>query len=251
MQHPHSRQGAFTLIELLVVIAIIAILAAILFPVFGRARENARRSSCQSNLKQIGLGITQYAQDYDEILILGGQGNTTSDQKWMDIVQPYGESSQLFTCPSDSGANRILEAPGSARTTNAYGSYALNFYYYVGGAPTPPAGQALASIGQAAETVLVGEVNQQDVNPLLFWRENDTNPTVFSGNGVRVLRNKNLSLTFDWGLVERHLETTNVLFVDGHVKALKVDALTQRGSTTAYSGGAPGGNYRLLTIEED
>src|SRR5476649_2802466 len=61
-----QHAGAFTLIELLVVIAIIAILAAILFPVFARARENARRASCQSNLKQIGLGITQYCQDYDE-----------------------------------------------------------------------------------------------------------------------------------------------------------------------------------------
>ncbi|RYG53119.1 DUF1559 domain-containing protein, partial [bacterium] len=64
-----TTRKAFTLIELLVVIAIIAILAAILFPVFGRARENARRSSCQSNLKQIGLGIMQYTQDYDERII--------------------------------------------------------------------------------------------------------------------------------------------------------------------------------------
>jgi prepilin-type N-terminal cleavage/methylation domain-containing protein len=63
-----KSHSAFTLIELLVVIAIIAMLAAILFPVFGRARENARRSSCQSNLKQIGLGIMQYTQDYDERL---------------------------------------------------------------------------------------------------------------------------------------------------------------------------------------
>lgn len=63
---------AFTLIELLVVIAIITLLAAILFPVFARARENARRSSCQSNLKQIGIGIAQYTQDYDEKMPLGG-----------------------------------------------------------------------------------------------------------------------------------------------------------------------------------
>ena len=79
-----AHQG-FTLIELLVVIAIIAILAAILFPVFGRARENARRSSCQSNLKQIGLGLIQYSQDYDEKLIhatLPTNGNV----KWQLLV---------------------------------------------------------------------------------------------------------------------------------------------------------------------
>src|SRR5687767_10691477 len=63
-----TRKTAFTLIELLVVIAIIALLAAILFPVFARARENARRAGCQSNLKQIGLGIMQYSQDYDELM---------------------------------------------------------------------------------------------------------------------------------------------------------------------------------------
>ncbi|RYG63911.1 DUF1559 domain-containing protein, partial [bacterium] len=72
-----SRKGAFTLIELLVVIAIIAILAAILFPVFGRARENARRSSCLSNMKQIGLGMMQYTQDYDEKF--PAPGNTAVD----------------------------------------------------------------------------------------------------------------------------------------------------------------------------
>ena len=91
------RQNAFTLIELLVVIAIIAILAAILFPVFGRARENARRSSCQSNLKQIGLGALQYSQDYDEYTLSYQQGN----QKWGDLAQPYLKSIQILKCPSD------------------------------------------------------------------------------------------------------------------------------------------------------
>src|SRR3954469_17430376 len=91
----------FTLIELLVVIAIIAILAAILFPVFARARENARRAACQSNLKQIGLGIAQYTQDYDERLPgVGGQNTTYS---WRSRIDPYIKSTQIFLCPSGNG----------------------------------------------------------------------------------------------------------------------------------------------------
>ncbi|RYG65392.1 DUF1559 domain-containing protein, partial [bacterium] len=113
------QQRGFTLIELLVVIAIIAILAAILFPVFGRARENARRSSCQSNLKQIGLGIMQYVQDYDERLpgATDGTGGVSQFGGWMyyDVfgrpatfrpangsIFPYIKSTQIFVCPSDS-----------------------------------------------------------------------------------------------------------------------------------------------------
>src|SRR4028118_2247831 len=94
----------FTLIELLVVIAIIAILASILFPVFARARENARRSSCQSNLKQIGLGILQYVQDYDERYPMYRIDSATTGLRstWFAQAQPYLKSTQLFACPSDS-----------------------------------------------------------------------------------------------------------------------------------------------------
>jgi prepilin-type N-terminal cleavage/methylation domain-containing protein/prepilin-type processing-associated H-X9-DG protein len=99
----------FTLIELLVVIAIIAVLAAILFPVFARARENARRASCQSNLKQIGLGIAQYTQDYDERMPLAysyfGSATTLPAGQtafgWADAVQPYIKSTQVLQCPSE------------------------------------------------------------------------------------------------------------------------------------------------------
>ena len=94
------RRG-FTLIELLVVIAIIAILAAILFPVFAKAREKARQSSCLSNVKQIGLGIMQYAQDWDEML----PGYTMGGVPYYDAISPYIKNSQILRCPS----NRTLD----------------------------------------------------------------------------------------------------------------------------------------------
>src|SRR4051812_17085103 len=100
-----NRRTAFTLIELLVVIAIIAILASILFPVFGRARENARRSSCLSNMKQIGLGMYQYSQDYDEKFMLEWDGGT--DAGWKQIVQPYLKSTQIWACPSNTLNSQI------------------------------------------------------------------------------------------------------------------------------------------------
>jgi len=120
------KKNGFTLIELLVVIAIIAILAAILFPVFAKAREKARQSSCASNLKQIALGITQYCQDYDETFppnklngynaadtpqtdtsapgshfVTCSQGATDGyNISWMDLINPYVKSWRIFQCPS-------------------------------------------------------------------------------------------------------------------------------------------------------
>ncbi|MDF2441336.1 MAG: hypothetical protein JWN98_2320, partial [Abditibacteriota bacterium] len=120
MKHTAQNGNGFTLIELLVVIAIIGILAAILFPVFSRARENARRANCQSNLKQIGLGFAQYTQDYDERLPLTSDGFNGNGK--FDVWNPYSDfspantrfemrqstlmsylkSTQIFVCPSDS-----------------------------------------------------------------------------------------------------------------------------------------------------
>ncbi len=95
-----SNRGAFTLIELLVVIAIISLLAAILFPVFARARENARKTSCLSNVRQLAVGFTQYFQDYDEQFPLLGK-NGAPDTSWIYTMQPYIKSTQLLRCPSD------------------------------------------------------------------------------------------------------------------------------------------------------
>src|SRR6201985_294498 len=95
-----SRPNAFTLIELLVVIAIIAILAAILFPVFAQARESARRTSCLSNVKQMGLAFAMYNQDYDEttpaVIHLNG---SNADPDFWSIIQPYIKNVSMFYCP--------------------------------------------------------------------------------------------------------------------------------------------------------
>ena len=90
----------FTLIELLVVIAIIAILAAILFPVFARAREKARQTNCLSNTKQLMLGILMYAQDYDENICYGQNDDSDGTRYWRDVVQPYLKNTQVVRCPS-------------------------------------------------------------------------------------------------------------------------------------------------------
>jgi prepilin-type N-terminal cleavage/methylation domain-containing protein/prepilin-type processing-associated H-X9-DG protein len=131
-----TRRRGFTLIELLVVIAIIAILAAILFPVFARAREKARQSSCSSNLKQIGLAIMMYAQDYDECYP-NPYHTVTNSPLWQDIIQPYMKNTQLLICPSKGG-------------TNWYASYGWNYQMVAWG-------MSMAVIMSPAETIMNGD----------------------------------------------------------------------------------------------
>lgn len=112
------KTNGFTLIELLVVIAIIAILAAILFPVFAKVREKARQTSCLSNEKQLGLGFAQYYQDYDEkwpapdLQSAGVSKVTNNGEGWAGVIFPYVKSTGVFKCPDDSTSSMVLDAGG-------------------------------------------------------------------------------------------------------------------------------------------
>jgi prepilin-type N-terminal cleavage/methylation domain-containing protein/prepilin-type processing-associated H-X9-DG protein len=211
----HSK--GFTLIELLVVVAIIAILATILFPVFARARENARRASCQSNLKQIGLAWAQYTQDYDE------KYPSVFEPSWDKGVEPYmgtkvqGTSTKnplVFRCPSDytgtgsfAGKERTYSA-NRGRLVQADNSIIYTGAFSFAGDTTPkPAGaRALAEIQDPAGTILISE------------RPGGGNSFgLSSGSVMDRPRHQWLDVAYPTTL---HFEGWNYLFCDGHVKWL-------------------------------
>ncbi|NUP99939.1 MAG: DUF1559 domain-containing protein [Armatimonadetes bacterium] len=198
------KRRAFTLIELLVVIAIIAILAAILFPVFAKAREKARQSSCQSNMKQVGVAFLQYVQDYDErcpdfststaAVVWHPDGPGTSGNHaagyyldLIDYIYPYGKSVQQWACPSMNASVVTYH--------DAYG-YA-NLWLD---------GRSLAEVPSSAEQV----VSIETINAWL--------------DGASQLRSR--TGTPAGRLDERHNDGLNVTYLDGHVKWQKMTALT-------------------------
>ena len=217
-----SRSG-FTLVELLVVIAIISILAAILFPVFARARETARRSACLSNQKQLGLGFMQYFQDYDEQFPLLGKGGA-AETSWFFTMQPYVKSTQLLRCPSDSSTNWIADADyknpavaylpdGTTRARRS--SYTLNGYLPAGNSNAGQGGNFphLASIEKQAELIFLSE------SPLNYggnyFHAHVWNPPTSTGHWD-IAKNRPDDLAYD-----RHLEGFNATFLDGHAKFVR------------------------------
>jgi prepilin-type N-terminal cleavage/methylation domain-containing protein/prepilin-type processing-associated H-X9-DG protein len=238
---PSPRLG-FTLIELLVVIAIIAILAAILFPVFSKAREKARQTSCASNEKQLGLAFLQYQQDYDEAfpagtVFLGGCTNRMNG--WAAPIYPYVKSKAVYTCPDDPTVSYTLGAVAM--------SYGVNANAFTGWIP------ALGGIcPSAVKPAIASEFKAPAVTVLLFEEQNEiADPTAFMG----IQNNPGTSpgdsgvgdggnLGYTWGgqvfatgpmggprpslhpftLVAtgtRHDDGAEYLMVDGHVKFLR------------------------------
>lgn len=215
-----KRTSGFTLIELLVVIAIIAILAAILFPVFARAREAARATSCKSNLKQIATAMLMYVQDYDETMfhgVIGGTGlcgtggmhgtvlgtwpdGTPMYGYWNAVIQPYVKNASLFACPSEAPPHKWNNPCNNGPITPVtyWGDYSMNQFAY---------NQPLALFGSPASTALIVEVRAQ------YFRQY-CNHTINTCCGA---------VTTDGiqGPRPRHSDTFNVAFADGHVKALK------------------------------
>jgi prepilin-type N-terminal cleavage/methylation domain-containing protein/prepilin-type processing-associated H-X9-DG protein len=201
------RRG-FTLIELLVVIAIIAILAAILFPVFAKAREKARQTSCLANLKQIGLANLMYAQDYDERLAISWGGGPPVGGVWMDILLPYIKNVQIFTCPSDA-ANRWT----GDRYQGSYVGYGYNLLI---------PGLALAQINAPSVLAMFGDSGYlpssfgANIGYYMMDWDGYAGPSP-PDNGVPP--------------AARHNEGANICFADGHAKWLRKEKIGVYGDT--------------------
>ncbi|MBV9866178.1 MAG: DUF1559 domain-containing protein [Abitibacteriaceae bacterium] len=254
-----APKSGFTLIELLVVIAIIAILAAILFPVFSRARENARRASCQSNLKQIALGIVQYQQDYDgryPVIVASDTGSAApfaTNYGWADGIQPYLKSTQILQCPSE------VNTPSSALSSD--GDFTD---YYMNAMLNTTAGTGLRGVNESLLTNSAGTVLLGDGGGLTMTQGTasyNSNGCTAGGTGTGSARWANTtacttSATFvnatlpnngdgEISAARRHLEGSNMAFADGHVKWVKgqlngtTDQVASSGVVSANTGGKP------------
>lgn len=242
----NTKKQAFTLIELLVVIAIIAILAAILFPVFAQAREKARQISCLSNAKQVGTAVMMYIQDYDETMPLAATyaaGGGSYWDAWPNLIQPYQKNWDMMFCPNNPSKLPAAYAGGAQdyRNWRWFSTYGFNASYLnhadgtcstiqvAGNAFGPPT--SLAAIASPAATVMLAESGDEqatwksgahiaygpggwaapDVCTYGDWGVNGGNNWYSATNGVNNFGNVKF----------RHSVGANITFADGHCKLLK------------------------------
>jgi prepilin-type N-terminal cleavage/methylation domain-containing protein/prepilin-type processing-associated H-X9-DG protein len=228
-----SRRQGFTLIELLVVIVIIVILAAILFPVFARARENARRASCQSNLKQIGLGILQYTQDYDEKY--PGFHWAPANIYWTRQVRPYIKSDQIFQCPSESTTQ------GNQDNVN-YADYFFNRNLNDwDNSANANVGRSLAAVNNPALSIMNGDFRSSAPwEALPAWVSGSEDGNQCSGIlGDTGTGHCSSAAALDRTAAKRHLDGAVYSFADGHVKFLKTTQIYGTNTPFSTSGGTP------------
>ncbi len=239
--HPQKRKErrrrAFTLIELLVVIAIIAILAAILFPVFARARENARRTSCLSNVKQMGLAMMQYTQDFDERLtplsnanagITLPNGSAATTALWFHMLYPYMKSIQIMNCPSES---TVVWTTGSFSGQIPYGyNYTAptwvctsNCGVSMGVANQP--GASLSAIEDSSGTILITD------SKYYYSLPGSTGRTAANADGSECIAP---SYPSSKCTAARHLGTVASVFVDGHAKAMQWQTIMGSGDRSVF-----------------
>lgn len=220
-----NLRSAFTLIELLVVIAIVSILAAILFPVFGQARSKARQATCLSNMRQLGIGLDMYAQDYDETLFFFGHNTdrsrarpdaplgATRENRWWNQIFPYTKApGGLIICPQDAGLVPHASEDGNNGRPLVPRSYVAN-----------RAAEALsvAQVDNPAEVIVVTEKGDPFDDS---WFEPPKNLYEKPGFGQPVLA------------LARHHGGVNVSFFDGHAKWMSRGTLTRDPCGLPYSG---------------
>lgn len=218
-----SKRSAFTLIELLVVISIIALLAAILFPTFARVREMGRRTACQSNLKQMAMGISMYVSDYDDRYI--DYRTMSVDSPWPLMYDPYVKNKQVLLCPDASDTSAITpNLYGTVGTASKpwtgyryFGSYGYNSWLYCGARANSAC--QLGQVDSPATTLLLCDSIWVD-----GWVYNGDTSCPASYNTQTGANNSN---NMGRICIDRHSGGINVAFVDGHVKWSKLENLSK------------------------
>ena len=244
------QRRAFTLIELLVVIAIIAILAAILFPVFAQARDKARSIACLSNTKQLALGVIQYSQDYDETLPVAGY-NAQCRGRWQWQIYPYVKNEQVFTCPNISQRPWLAAVSNQAGCSNGAGGtvtlslgrndkggYGWNYGLQAasngatGAVLDTAPGYSLATIAKPADTVIIGETGfVQNIAAgsgwaMLAWDPRTPGSATFAQPGLFAQGRHNTEQTVTMQTMPVPVKgRLNCVFLDGHAKNLNLGQL--------------------------